>query len=122
MVQALVKRPLFVLGVVVVTFLVFGAAHLDGLRWDYDEGVHAMEALLALDGLPLYSVVFSSDMPLFIGSLASAFAVFGPSIQLARLVTLLYSALGLLAIGLLAHSLGHPLCVKLEGVAFWSTI
>ena len=104
--KARARRSLFALAAVVIVFFVFGITHLGGLRWDYDEGVQAMEARLVLDGYSLYREVFSSDMPLFVGSLVCAFKLFGSSIEAARLVTLVYAIAGLLAVGLLARFLG----------------
>ena len=47
--KARARRSLFALAAVVIVFFVFGITHLGGLRWDYDEGVQAMEARLVLD-------------------------------------------------------------------------
>ena len=115
------RLPTIVMLVTVAVFAVIGATHLGGLRWDFDEGVQAMEAYLWIQGFPLYEEIFSSDMPLFVGSIAGAFSLLEPSIQTARGITLIYSSIGLLAVGLLTSTLASrwagPIAVVLLAVA-----
>jgi len=80
-------------------------AHLGGFRWDYDEGVHMMQARLMLMGYPLYAETFSGQPPLLISSLAGAFALLGPSVQVGRALMVAYATLGLLSLALIAREL-----------------
>lgn len=90
---------------VVLAFCLWQMAHLGGFRWDYDEGAHMMQARLMLMGYPLYAEIFSGQPPLLISSLAGAFALFGPSVQVGRALMVAYATLGLLALALIAREL-----------------
>jgi len=87
-------------------FFAWQVAHLDGFRWDYDEGPYMMAAKLVHSGHRLYSEVYSAQPPLFIASIVVAFAMLGPSAQAARATMVVYSTIGLLATALLARELG----------------
>ena len=90
---------------VVLAFCLWQMAHLGGFRWDYDEGAHMMQAYLMLMGYPLYAETFSGQPPLLISSLAGAFALLGPSVQVGRALMVAYATLGLLALALIAREL-----------------
>ena len=90
---------------VVMAFCLWQMAHLGGFRWDYDEGAHMMQARLMLMGYPLYAETFSGQPPLLISSLAGAFALLGPSVQVGRALMVAYATLGLLALALIAREL-----------------
>ncbi len=62
-----------------------------------------------MDGEALYSDVFSMAPPLFIASLRWAFQVAGDTVPVGRAVIVLYSAVGLLGVGLLAREWGGRL-------------
>ncbi|HIC93727.1 MAG TPA: phospholipid carrier-dependent glycosyltransferase [Anaerolineae bacterium] len=89
-----------------LAFFAWQITHLDGFRWDYDEGPYMMAAKLVHSGHRLYSEVYSAQPPLFIASIAGAFTMLGPSAQAARAVMVVYSTIGLLATALLARELG----------------
>jgi 4-amino-4-deoxy-L-arabinose transferase-like glycosyltransferase len=89
----------------VVAFCLWQMAHLGGFRWDYDEGAHMMQARLILMGYPLYAETFSGQPPLLISSLAGAFALLGPSVQVGRALMVAYATLGLLGLALIAREL-----------------
>jgi 4-amino-4-deoxy-L-arabinose transferase-like glycosyltransferase len=90
---------------VVMAFWLWQMAHLGGFRWDYDEGAHMMQARLMLMGYPLYAETFSGQPPLLISSLAGAFALLEPSVQVGRALMVAYATLGLLALALIAREL-----------------
>jgi 4-amino-4-deoxy-L-arabinose transferase-like glycosyltransferase len=90
---------------VVMAFCLWQMAHLGGFRWDYDEGAHMMQARLMLMGYPLYAETFSGQPPLLISSLAGAFALLGPSVQVGRALMVAYATLGLLSLALIAREL-----------------
>ena len=91
--------------VILLAFFLWQVNHLEGFRWDFDEGVYMMEARLLRTGYRLYADVFSPSPPLFIKSLSLAFALAGPSAQVARAVVVAYSTLGLLSVALIAREL-----------------
>lgn len=90
-------------------FLVWQLRHLGGFRWDWDEGVYALTAAAVLEGHALYADVISSAPPLFVASLVWAFRLLGQTVEAGRAVVVLYSALGLLGVGLLAREWGGRL-------------
>lgn len=92
-----------------MTFLLWQANHLEGFGWDYDEGVYMISARLMVVGYCLYADIFSPLPPLLVSSIAWAFALWGASAKVARLVTVLYSTVGLLATALIARELGGRL-------------
>ncbi len=89
----------------VAFFAAWQLNHFGGFAWDWDEAVYAMTARLVAQGNALYRDVFSNVVPLFINSLNLAFALAGDTIQVGRAVIVLYSAVGLLAVGLIAREL-----------------
>jgi 4-amino-4-deoxy-L-arabinose transferase-like glycosyltransferase len=95
--------------VILLAFFLWQVNHLDGFRWDFDEGVYMMDARLIRAGYRLYSDIFSAHPPLFVQSIAWAFAVLDTSTQVARAVVVVYSTIGLLAAALIARELGGPL-------------
>lgn len=92
-----------------MTFLLWQANHLEGFGWDYDEGVYMISARLMVVGYRLYADIFSPLPPLLVSSIAWAFALWGALARVARLVTVLYSTVGLLAVALIARELGGRL-------------
>jgi 4-amino-4-deoxy-L-arabinose transferase-like glycosyltransferase len=95
--------------VILLAFFLWQVNHLEGFRWDFDEGVYMMDARLIRAGHHLYSDIFSAHPPLFVQSIAWAFAVLATSVQVARAVVVIYSTVGLLAAALIARELGGPL-------------
>lgn len=92
-------------------------SHLGGLRWDWDEGVYLLTARTVAQGHRLYSDIFSMAPPLFIASLNLGFWFGGETIAAGRAVVVLYSALGLLGIGLLAREWGGRLAGPVAAAA-----
>lgn len=105
------------LAALVAVFVAWQLNHLGGFAWDWDEAVYAMTARLVAEGNALYRDVFANVVPLFINSLNLAFALAGDTIPVGRAVIVLYSAVGLLAVGLIARELGGWLAA-LGAVAF----
>jgi len=91
--------------VILLAFFLWQVNHLEGFRWDYDEGVYMMEARLLRIGYRLYADIFCPSPPLFINSLSLAFTLAGPSAQVARAVVVAYLTLGLLSVALIAREL-----------------
>ena len=87
-------------------FFLWQAAHLGGLRWDYDEGTYLATARLIRQGYGLYTEVAATHPPLFFYTLTSAFALPGNPIMWGRLIILLFSMVGLLATAFIAQQLG----------------
>lgn len=93
--------------IVLPLFVLWGATHLDGFSWDYDEGVHVMDAWLAQIGHPLYAQTVSPYTPGYLLTLIAAFDLLGATMTTARLTTVLYAALGLGAVMLAARILAE---------------
>ena len=93
------------LALLVLLFVAWQFQHLGGFRWDWDEGAYALTARQVAAGHRLYADIFSMAPPLFIESLDVAFRVAGETIPVGRAVIVLYSALGLLGVGLLAREM-----------------
>ena len=88
-------------------FVWWGATHLDGFSWDYDEGIHVYIAWLVQQGHPLYAQTFSPYTPGAIVPLVVAFNLFGASVAVARMTALIASALGLLGVMMVAGELAR---------------
>jgi Dolichyl-phosphate-mannose-protein mannosyltransferase len=106
-----IKRFLFLhpASLILPLFILWSAAHLDGFSWDYDEGTHTYESWLVQQGHPLYSETFSAYTPGYLMTLVAAYNVLGASMFTARLVTVLYAALGMLGVMLAAENLAQRL-------------
>ena len=61
--------------------------------YDNDEGINVMKAVLVGDGYPLYTQTWSDQPPIFTQLLNAVFALFGPSMTVARLLVLVLAAL-----------------------------
>ncbi len=92
-----------------VGFFVWGATHLGGFAWDFDEGLNLMKARTARLGYRLYSEIWSDQPPALTLFLAVAFKLFGDSVAMGRLVAVLFSSIGLLGIALITRELGGQL-------------
>jgi len=103
-----------------IGFTIWQLFHLGGFRWDWDEGVYLLTARTVAVGHRLYSEVFSMAPPLFIASLNLAFWAAGETVAAGRAVIVLYSALGLLGVGLLAREWGGRLA-GLSAVLAWQS-
>lgn len=92
-----------VLAVLLGVYAAVGLWHLDGLKWDSDEGINVSLAWLVRDGYPLYARVWSDHAPGYVVVMAWAFRVFGVSLAVARGVTLAFGLVGLAAAALCAR-------------------
>lgn len=61
--------------------------------FDNDEGINVIKAVLMADGYPLYTETWSDQPPIFTQLLAIAFAIFGETMQVARLLVLALTTL-----------------------------
>lgn len=77
-------------------FAAVAFSHLDGLKWDSDEGINVCLAWLVHDGYPLYARVWSDHAPGLIVAVAWAFRLAGVSLAAARGLTVLFAIAGLL--------------------------
>jgi hypothetical protein len=93
------------LGILLVVFVLWEANHLEGFSWGYDEGLYLTVSRLVHSGYTLYKEVSHSQGPLFIYSIVSAFQLLGMSVTVGRFVIVLYAAIGLLAVALVAQHL-----------------
>ncbi|MCA1553947.1 MAG: glycosyltransferase family 39 protein, partial [Chloroflexi bacterium] len=108
-VPAVHRRSSVVGGALVLAlFVLWSAAHLDGFSWDYDEGTHVYIAWLMQRGHALYTQTFSPYTPGLTAALVAAFNVFGASVFVARMVTVLCAALGMWGVMLAARELIRP--------------
>lgn len=92
-----------VLAVLLVVYAAVGLRHLDGLKWDSDEGINVSLAWLVRDGYPLYARVWSDHAPGYVIAMAWAFRAFGVSLAVARGLTLAFGLVGLAAAALCAR-------------------
>lgn len=77
-------------------------------QYDFDEGVYAETAAAAAAGNRLYTAVFLSQPPLFIGVLAHTFGTFGRSLAAGRGAALGFSVLWLACLAVLAARGSRP--------------
>ncbi|MCK6629211.1 MAG: glycosyltransferase family 39 protein [Anaerolineae bacterium] len=90
-------RPLLWLLILSLAFA-WRAQNLDAFGLSNDEGAHVMWAKLAVDGYPLYSQTYAVQSPLFLETVALAFRLAGPTLQVGRWAIL--PSFGLLALAL----------------------
>jgi len=74
-------------------------------RWNHSEGVYLNSARLLSQGEPLFSSVFSSQPPVFLGALGAWFGLFGDTPAVARIMILLSGMLALSAMAFLSGAL-----------------
>ncbi|MBC7250095.1 MAG: glycosyltransferase family 39 protein [Anaerolineae bacterium] len=79
--------------------------HLGGFAWDYDEGVHLMQARMLRNGYRLYTDIYTDQPPLLVSTLAAGFAIVGESVTGGRAMCVLYNLVGLGAVGWIAQRL-----------------
>jgi 4-amino-4-deoxy-L-arabinose transferase-like glycosyltransferase len=104
------SRHRFVIDLTVV--LLFSAAvrlyQIDGLSSGYDEGTYLMTAWLLARGFPLYTEVFTVQLPLLFQPTAWLFALWGPSSTVARCLEVGYALLGIAAVAYAGKLLWRP--------------
>ena len=98
-------------GPIVLTLFVLGyglwqATHLGGSYWDSDEGLNVMKAYLVQDGARLYTEIWSDQPPGLTQLLAWSFAIFGPTMTVARAVVLAHSLVLLFAVAWIVREAG----------------
>lgn len=94
-----------VAGIVAVLFVwQLGRIHL--FQFSNDEGIILMWTRMARAGYPLYSATWVDQPPGLMVLLMGAFALFGESVTVARVLNLLIAALGLVGVGLTAREAG----------------
>jgi len=127
--QSKVVYGLILVGLIGLLFA-WQIGHLGVHNWLYDEAGYIAVPWMVAAGHTLYTEVYSPSPPLFTLSIVAAFKVWGASVEVARSVIVAYSALGLLAVALLARemrgrvaSLGavlflflNPTCFRLSRV------
>jgi len=89
-----------------MAFLAFGLTHLEGFRWDPDEGIYLMWARLMYAGHPLYTQVWSDQTPGLPTLLTGLFHLLGPSVDAGRALIVVIVGIGLFSTGLIAYALG----------------
>jgi hypothetical protein len=102
--QSKVVYGLVLLGLISLLFA-WQIRNLGAHNWFYDEAGYIAVPWMVAAGHTLYTEVYSPSPPLFTLSVASAFKIWGNSVEVARAVIAAYSALGLLAAALLAREL-----------------
>lgn len=108
----------FPLGVVVIVLFVAALSfyQIDGFSGEYDEGAHVMVAWLMSRGFSLYTEIASAQLPLLYQPTAWVFALFGPSLVLARWVEIGYALLGIVVVAGLGRRLWRP------AVGLWAAL
>ncbi len=86
----------------VALYVVPPIAHLGDDAWDYDEGPTLQAAALSAVGHGLYTAVPLNKPPLLVWALRAAFSVGGVTVASGRVLVLALTALGFVALGLLA--------------------
>jgi len=102
--QCKVVYGLVLLGLIGLLFA-WQIGHLGAHNWLYDEAGYIAVPWMVAAGHTLYTEVYSPSPPLFTLSIVAAFKVWGASVEVARAVIVAYSALGLLAVALLAREM-----------------
>jgi 4-amino-4-deoxy-L-arabinose transferase-like glycosyltransferase len=87
-------------------FAVWAGLNLETFAWDGDEGMNLMRTRMWRAGYDLYSDVWSDQPPGMMVLTRLAFAVFGESIKVGRLVSIALATLGLLAVALIGREAG----------------
>ena len=110
--RALSARAADRLTVLVVALLVAGtglvyAQWLHPMQWDADEGIMLMTARMMGQGYFLYTDIWSDHPPGVPLSLLTAFRLFGETVEVGRLTTLLYGLVGLVGVAWLAYQLAQ---------------
>lgn len=87
---------------IIITFLLLMLAlypTLNDFEFDADEGINLMKATLMVKGYPLYKEIWSDQPPILTFILAAIFQKFGPNVDIARFVILIFSCILLASSG-----------------------
>lgn len=112
------RRAWLLVGLWLLLWAVWQGTHLDAFSFDYDEGVHLMQARLVLEGLHLYRDMHALLPPLWFWTAAGAFALLGTTVSTGRLLILGYTLLAAGSIAALSRRLGGPRAALLAIVFF----
>ncbi|GEM_PF-4387349 len=82
------------------------ASHVGAYIFDFDEGVHLVQARLVQEGADPYREMGLLLPPFWFWTAAAAFAIFGQTVEVARLLSLAYGAVGGVSVALLGRRLG----------------
>jgi hypothetical protein len=84
------------LAAIAVVYVAYSLTHLGGLRWNFDEGITVHKAWHLLEGVPLYTAIWSDQPPGQTVVVALAFRLLGVSVAAARTVTVWHGLVGIL--------------------------
>jgi hypothetical protein len=87
-------------------FLGWQLTHLGGFRWGRDEGIYMMRVRLLRDGHRLYRDIWTDQLPGLMELLWAVSSLFGLSVELARAVIVVLTAVGLFSTAVLAQQIG----------------
>lgn len=93
------------LAVLVAAYAVFSTRWLDYFSWSIDEGMYVMRARMMAHGFGLYDEIWFNHPPLLVQAVFAAFARFGESVEVARMVALGFACAGLVGVVLVAREL-----------------
>lgn len=109
-------RALLVPLVLVFLFLVWGAQHLAGYNWGWDESVLILGIREVSDGVSLYDPMWWNYPPLFFWISAAAFQVAGPSVAVARILALAWAGVAVLATAAVAARGGDGVAATMSAL------
>ena len=96
---SLIKRNLGVFMALSFFLIVLSCTHFGKIfEYDPDEGLYLMRAFMHTKGYALYNQIWMDQPPLLVLMLSLLFKIFGPSVFLARVLTLCFSTLLLWAL------------------------
>jgi 4-amino-4-deoxy-L-arabinose transferase-like glycosyltransferase len=72
----------------------------------YDEGMYWSSLRAMVVGFPLYSAIFHSQPPIFLASVYPVYLLFGQTLPAARIATLLYALVAIVAVSFAGRALG----------------
>lgn len=91
---------------VLLSFFLWQSNHLSFFGRLRDEGVYLMTGRLMHSGYELYSEIFAAHPPFYLECLNMAFSMFGLTVTVARVLTVFYGVLGVMATALIGKEAG----------------
>jgi len=88
------------------SFFLWQVSRIHIFQFSNDEGTILMWVRMARAGYPLYSSTWADQPPGLMMLLAAAFSLFGESVTVARMISLGFATLGLLAVALVTREVG----------------